>query len=167
MVLLALTRPWPTFTMTAPLRVAERRGMSLSSRMVAAEACRAMAPGGRFRLRVSGGSMNPILRDGDEIEAERVADPRGVSLGDLVVIDLPDAGLVVHRVLWRSGSGLRTWGDGSRRMDPPIHASALVGRVVAARRGETDVTPSPLARRLQWGRHFTAAALHRLRRRLA
>ena len=112
--------------------------------------------------------MEPVLRDGDEIEAERVA-PGDVRLGDLVVVELPDAGLVVHRLLWRGWRGtaaLRTRGDGSGRMDPPVPPGRLLGKVLVATRDENDVTPGPLARRWQWGRHVSAAALHRLRRRL-
>jgi hypothetical protein len=142
--------------------------MGAIRRDLGAEACRALPPGGRFRLRVSGRSMEPVLLDGDEIEAERVA-LGDVRLGDLVVVELPGTGLVVHRLLWRGwrkSASLRTRGDGSRRMDPPVPPAGLLGRVLAATRGALDVTPGPFARRLQWGRHFSAAALHRLRRRL-
>ena len=140
--------------------------MRATSRELGAEACRALPQGGRFRLRISGRSMEPALREGDDVEAERVP-PGALRLGDLVVVDLPEVGLVVHRLLWRSRRSLRTRGDGSRRMDPPLGLGLLVGRVVSARRGDEDVTPGPLLRRAQWGRHFSAAALHRLRRRLS
>lgn len=140
--------------------------MRSTRRELGADACRALPHGGRFRLLISGRSMEPVLRDGDDVEAERVL-PDELRLGDLVVVDLPEVGLVVHRLLWRSRRGLRTWGDGSRRMDPPVAPGRLVGRVVAALRGGTDVAPGALLRRAQWGRHFSAAALHRLRRRLS
>jgi hypothetical protein len=131
--------------------------MRAIGREIGAEACRALPPGARFRLRVSGRSMEPVLLDGDEVEAERIADG-DARLGDLVVVDLPGAGLVVHRLLWRSRRGLRTRGDGSGLMDPPIAPARFVGRVLGAE--------GAMTRRLNWGRHFSAAALHRLRRRL-
>lgn len=163
--MLALTASRATFYDEGFLLVPLARMMPVS-RLVGAPSCRALTAGSRFRVTVSGGSMEPVLRDGDELDAERVKSPREVALGDLVVVDAPGAGLVVHRLLWRGRRGLRTWGDGSRRMDAPVEPSDLVGRVVAARRDGVDVMPGAFARRVQWGRQFTSAALHRLRRRL-
>lgn len=141
--------------------------MTPKVRDIGAEACRALEPGQVFRLRVSGRSMEPVLREGDEIEAERLG-PRGPRLGDLVVIDLPGAGLVVHRLLWRSRSAMRTWGDGSRRMDPPLAPRCVLGRVRAATRDGAPLpaaSPGALGRSLRWLQQFAAAALHRMRRR--
>jgi hypothetical protein len=129
------------------------------------EALRALLAGERFRLRVAGVSMRPILLEGDEVVAERTAGPDW-HLGDILVIDLPGAGLVVHRVLWTSGTAIRTRGDGSGRMDAPVALERVLGRIVQVRRDGRDVAEGVIARRLAWGRHFAAAALHRLGRRM-
>jgi hypothetical protein len=112
--------------------------------------------------------MLPVLREGDEVVARRMdlgaVDELG--LGDLLVVDLPGAGLVVHRFLLRRGGELRTRGDGSGVMDPPVPVKDVLARVEEVRRGEQDVTPGPWSRRVAWLRGFTAAAAHRLRRRI-
>ncbi len=141
--------------------------MSPRIRDIGAEACRALAAGTRFRFVVSGRSMEPALLAGDEVEAERLASPRGATPGDLVVIGLPDQGLVVHRLIWRRSDGsVRTRGDGSRRVDPIVRSGDLLGRVVAVHRDGRVVTPGWLARRLAGLKALIHAAAHRLGRRL-
>ena len=129
-------------------------------------ALRGLGAGERFAFRVSGTSMLPVLREGDEVVALRSAGRAGLSLGDLLVIELPDAGLVVHRLLWRGREAARTWGDGSGRMDPPVPWQDVIGRVVEASRDGVAVLPGPLARRWTWLRHFSIAAARWLRRRI-
>lgn len=129
------------------------------------DALAALPAGERFRLRVAGVSMRPILIEGDEVVAVRTVDPDWHP-GDILVIDLAEAGLVVHRVLWTSGAAIRTRGDGSGLMDAPVALERVLGRVVEIRRDGRDVTEGVVARRLAWGRHFAAAALHRLGRRM-
>jgi len=140
-------------------------------RAVSAEAIRDLAPGCPFSCVVSGESMLPLLRPGDRVVARR-RDPgetgdgeTHLRLGDLVVVDLPDAGLVVHRLLWRGRTGLRTRGDGSETMDPAVDPSRVLGRVEEARRGEATLGIERLRR--GWTRHLAAAALHRIGRRVA
>ena len=125
----------------------------------------AVAPGERMTVTVSGDSMLPALRAGDVLVLLRCgADV--LRLGDLAVVDLPGAGLVVHRVLWVGGACVRTRGDGSGRMDPPIPHERVLGRVVSARRGGHEVLPGPLGRLVAWSRAFAAAALRHARRRI-
>lgn len=129
-------------------------------------AIRGLDAGQPFAFRVSGTSMVPVLREGDEVVALRSAGPAGLSLGDLLVVELPDAGLVVHRLLWKGRGAARTWGDGSGQMDPPVPWQDVLGRVVEASRDGAAVLPGPLARRRTWLRHFTTAAARWLRRRI-
>jgi hypothetical protein len=129
------------------------------------EALRDLPDGAAFAVTVAGTSMEPALREGDAIGVERCGAGR-LRLGDLAVIDLPAAGLVVHRVVWLGRTGVRTRGDGSGTMDPPIPADRVLGRVVTARRHGRDVLPGGARRLARWGWSFAAAALRHGRRRV-
>ena len=128
----------------------------------ALEALRDVPPGARITVRVSGQSMAPALLDGDEIVVVRSRrDGAEALLGDLVVLDLPGAGLVVHRLLWRGRSVVRTRGDATRRMDAPAPRESILGRVVAVSRDGRSAMEGASRRRWAWLRHFAGAALHR------
>ena len=129
------------------------------------EALATLSPGERFRLTVAGRSMRPALVEGDELVAVRTADSGRWRLGDVLVLDLPDAGLVVHRLLWISRATVRTRGDGSGRMDTATPRERVIGRVVEARRNGRDVTEAAVVRRIAWARQFVAAVAHRLWRK--
>lgn len=131
-----------------------------------ARAVRELGGGARFTCRISGTSMLPALREGDEVVAVRCTGASGLSMGELLVVELPDAGLVVHRLLWKGAAGARTRGDGTGVMDPPVPWQDVLGRVVEVSRGGADVLPGAPARWWAWLRHFAAAAAHRLRRRI-
>lgn len=135
-------------------------------RLETAEALRRVA-GESFTVHVQGTSMLPVLRDGDVLRVVRTAGAEGCALGDLVVLVRPDAGLVVHRLLWAGATHVRTRGDGSGLMDAPIRRSDVLGRVVAAERQGRDVLPGRLERRISWVRAFTAAGLRWGARRAA
>ncbi len=127
---------------------------------------RALGVGERFACRVSGTSMLPALREGDEVVAERCVRDSPLPLGQWLVVELPGAGLVVHRLLWKRKQAVRTRGDGSGLMDPPVPWDDVLGRVVGASRGEVEVLESTMVRRWAWLRQFSAAALFRLKRRI-
>ena len=138
-----------------------------STRDIKADACRALAAGARFRFTVAGTSMEPVLRPGDEIEAMRMGESVRASLGDLVVLDLPGQGLVIHRLIWRRADGAaRTRGDGSGRVDPVVAPEDVLGRVEAVHRDGRDVTPGALTRRVVGMKCLLLAAIHRLSRRV-
>jgi hypothetical protein len=93
-------------------------------------------PGGnqQFRLRVTGGSMAPLLRSGDHVIAVRVP-PDDLCRGDLVVLQR-DSELVTHRLIFHEKSeGWYTKGDNRAYPDPPVQEDAILGRVVAAESG--------------------------------
>lgn len=100
---------------------------------------------GRVRLCVSGTSMVPAMRPGDLITVER-ATTGEISPGEVVVFARAER-LVVHRVkavvvgpaAADTGNSrellLTTRGDRSRRNDPMVSSSELLGRVTQIERG--------------------------------
>lgn len=90
-------------------------------------------------LPVTGGSMHPMLRDGDLVLVEP---SNNVKVGDVVVFRHKDE-LITHRILWIKTNidgecTLRTKGDHVLSMDAPILDSELVGGV-AIRRGSRQI----------------------------
>jgi len=85
---------------------------------------------------VQGPSMLPFLQPGDDVWLAPA--PAKLRRGDVLVLATP-AGLVVHRLLradsWAQPQRLWTQGDNNRLPDPPARAPALLGRVLAVRRG--------------------------------
>jgi signal peptidase I len=98
---------------------------------------------GQARLAVSGGSMLPALWPGDILEIHHAAS-EDISQGDIVVF-VRENRLLVHRVL-RVNSGqdevtVITRGDRSARVDAPVPANELLGRVQTIQRGQRNITP--------------------------
>lgn len=102
---------------------------------------------GEARLRVTGGSMYPIIRSGDTLTV-RHCRPDTLHGGDIVLLR-DDPRLFAHRLLTvrlerdgprdREASDDRRWlitrGDAHWHRDPVRPASALLGRVVSLTRG--------------------------------
>jgi phage repressor protein C with HTH and peptisase S24 domain len=92
---------------------------------------------------VRGGSMAPLLADGDRVELGAVRWPLP---GDVVAFATDDGRLVVHRLLgyrfWAGGLACVTRGDASPDLDPPVPRRRLLGRVVAPARA----LPTPALR---------------------
>jgi signal peptidase I len=92
--------------------------------------------GGEHSIPITGCSMLPLLRDGDEVLVRHGwADARR---GDVVVFRHKGT-LIAHRVL-RIYQGqveptLITKGDNSPRLDSPVKANEIVGRVLTVKRG--------------------------------
>ncbi len=103
-----------------------------------AELSRDLLLAGRsVRLRARGGSMSPLVRDGDLILV-RPIDADVVRVGDVVIVrDEPDR-LVVHRVVRRhsgpGGPAFTVQGDQVVRPDGVFPAAQLYGRVVTIER---------------------------------
>ncbi len=86
---------------------------------------------GKVRLRVRGGCMEPLLRDGDWVEVAPAVDLRA---GALVLAPDGAGGLVCHRVLRRVDG--RCWLGGDRSMRAtPVPAERVLGQVRRVRRG--------------------------------
>jgi signal peptidase I len=91
------------------------------------------APDGTWVL-VKGGSMEPTYFDGDWLLVEPLAGSRPIRPGE-VVVARRDHHLVTHRIVELRNGMVVTRGDACVRVDPPIPAGALLGRVIEARRG--------------------------------
>jgi signal peptidase I len=92
--------------------------------------------GERHFVPITGGSMLPLIRDGDRALVAHGC--TGVRQGDVIVFR-HEGRLIAHRVLRirRSEAGLTfvTKGDNASQFDPPLSADEIVGRVLAVERG--------------------------------
>jgi signal peptidase I len=88
----------------------------------------------------TGGSMNPILRDGDGL----IVKPYGFGkrrVGDVVVFHHPeDDQIVIHRIVSVGKDTICTRGDHNTQLDPWIlEPGEIIGKVVSAWRGNRKV----------------------------
>ena len=90
--------------------------------------------GEQHYLPIRGRSMLPLLREGDDV---LITHTRDLHAGEIAVFQQP-GGLVAHRVLAVFTAGgeqiLRTKGDNSLGLDPPVRSNEIVGRAVTIRR---------------------------------
>ena len=101
---------------------------------------------GRAVIKVTSSSMSPRIEAGDAISIVR-AEPRSLLPGDVVVFRSDEAGLVVHRLIWRNHplgrpTHIFTKGDASGRLDRSVSIDRVVGRVEDIRRGEGHRSPT-------------------------
>jgi peptidase S24-like protein len=99
--------------------------------------------GGNVWVRVTGISMNPILREGDSVLLGGFARPP--QRGDVVLISVAGAP-VLHRVVLRDALRVVTRGDAARADDLPVPHSACVGHALLARRESYLVALTPTLR---------------------
>ena len=117
----------------------------------------------RGTVRVLGESMQPTLRPGQLLAVEFA--PQRLARGDMLIFRQGDL-LLVHRLLGpaRPLEGrprLRTRGDGTLALDPPVELDRVIGRVVAVADGEKwrttrDRPARAYARCLAWHDLFWA-----------
>lgn len=115
--------------------------------------------GERHFIRITGHSMLPLLRDGDQVlVAHGYA---GVRRGDVVVLRHNSA-LVAHRVLRifsdEAGTQLLTKGDNASQFDPVVSAEAILGRVLAVKRDDRQMSLDSAAWQA-WGWLMAVSAL--------
>jgi hypothetical protein len=97
----------------------------------------------RFPFAGHGASMWPTLRAGDEALFAPLAAPPAD--GEILLYRLRD-GLVAHRFRGALPDGrLRLRGDGLMHDDPPVEPEAVLGRLVAVRRGGRERPIAPTA----------------------
>jgi hypothetical protein len=97
--------------------------------------------GADFRMRATGMSMHPFIREGDIITLRRVPQSR-LRIGDIVALPHPERGnLVVHRIIGRSGGVLHIKGDSNWHMDGRVNANRVLGRVIRVERAGSAVRP--------------------------
>jgi hypothetical protein len=105
---------------------------------------------------VRGGSMAPLLKDGDRV---RIARARLYLPGDIVAFRAGDGRIVAHRLLgYRLHQGRLagiTQGDAVAQPDPPVPFGQLLGRVVSHFRGEEKAGLEPL---VSWSARAGAVA---------
>lgn len=90
--------------------------------------------GEAIEFRARGGSMSPIIRDGDRLRIEPVQAGQ-LRCGDIIAYRRGGR-LFVHRYLgrWPDSGALRTRGDFHTRVEPPLDPSEVLGRVTAVGR---------------------------------
>jgi signal peptidase I len=127
------------------------------------DAVRDLAREAPVTVTVRGGSMSPLLADGDRVE---IAPARFYWPGDVVAFRAGD-GLILHRFLGYRRYGGRlaavTRGDAAPRPDSPVSLDRLLGRVV--RVGDRTVRQAglvSLAARARAAAAFLGLAVRRL-----
>ena len=102
-----------------------------------------VASGGSVWIRVTGISMNPVVREADSVLLTRPR--RGPRRGDVVFLDLRGKP-VLHRVRVLAPGVLVTRGDAACRDDEPVLPDAYVAQAVAVRRGGVTIALTPTLR---------------------
>lgn len=105
------------------------------------------------RFSFSGDSMLPLLQDGDQIWVRSIPWEQAAS-GDLMVFARFSSGrpsLVVHRLLAKDRTAVRTRGDACRQPDAPAQPGDFLGKVVGFERGALRLAlESAPGRRWNW-----------------
>lgn len=90
-----------------------------------------LARGHAATMTADGTSMFPAIWPGQRVRIEPAPfDDPPLSVGDVVLVDYP-AGLVLHRIIARSGTEVLVKGDTLRRADLWSLREAILGRVVS------------------------------------
>ena len=95
---------------------------------------------GSVWIRVTGISMNPLIREGDSVLLAPLS--RGPRRGDVLFLDIERRPLL-HRVRRIHGGELVTRGDATLTDDAPASTDACVARALAVRRGPVTVALAP------------------------
>lgn len=124
---------------------------------------------GHVLFTVTTASMEPAIRQGDQVEVRRLGSRR-LAVGDIVLFRDPALGLVVHRVLWRwwpIGALRRVYtkGDAAPRGDRGVGAAAVLGRVARVLREGKEMPMGWLGRRALALRSALGLLAHRGLRR--
>jgi signal peptidase I len=102
-----------------------------------------LANGYNVRIKTSGFSMFPLIWTGDKVT---ISPQKDVNIGDVIVFSR-DGRMVGHkvvRIFEKSGNQYyQTRGDSFFRLDEPITAGRILGKVINIERGNV-----PLARRI-------------------
>lgn len=89
--------------------------------------------GHEVRFQARGDSMHPAIRDDDYLHVMPIDATTRIRRGEVVVM-LAERGLTVHRVLAQRGEIVIARGDNAPDVDPPLHRSQVIGRVVKVER---------------------------------
>jgi signal peptidase I len=107
-----------------------------------------------LRFRANGGSMSPLVRDGDVVLV-RPVEPSSVRVGDVVLCSSHPGQIVVHRVVRKidgpSGDLFTVQGDQVTQADGTIPAMQVYGRVTTIERAGARINlDGPAMRWLSW-----------------
>jgi len=118
-----------------------------------------------FFAAYTGPSMNPTLVEPEIIEVHPYVDC-APQIGDVIYFHALDEHDIVHRIVAILPGGIRTRGDNNPRDDPwLVHASVIVGRVVAAHRGKMQ--RKIFGGRLGFAQHYFLRAWRRVNARVS
>jgi hypothetical protein len=98
---------------------------------------------GSVWMRVTGISMNPVVREGDAVLLEPLR--RAPRRGDVVFVDAA-SGPLLHRVRHANSREVITRGDAATRDDPSVPPWACLAQAVAVRRGSVTIALTPTLR---------------------
>ncbi len=119
----------------APTRVARVRPEAL------VEIVRAtVSIGGAIWIRVTGKSMNPIIRHGDRVFVTAL---RGMPRRGMVLLLDANGTPLLHRVASYRVGWVVTKGDSRTMNDEPHAVTAILGRAVVVRRGRATICLAP------------------------
>ena len=121
---------------SAPTRILSAEGLTEVVRAV-------VGAGGSLWIRVTGISMNPLVREGDSVLLARLTRP--VRRGDVLFLDVEGRPLL-HRVRRIASGRIVTRGDSALTDDAPVPAAACVAHALAVRRGPVNIALSPTLR---------------------
>ncbi|HUM28810.1 MAG TPA: S24/S26 family peptidase [Thermoanaerobaculia bacterium] len=117
---------------------------------------------GSFRVKVSGESMVPSLRDGDNVLVRK----SWLYLPGDILAFLQGDQIILHRLLgWNFISGHWSWiakGDNRSALDRPFRRASVVGKVVQIERDQHTWKESGIARLGHWLaslRHYVSSRI--------
>jgi len=95
----------------------------------------------RHWIAITGNSMLPLLRDGDHVLVAH--DDAHIQVGDVIVF-WQSKQLIVHRIIhierMPTQLGFLTKGDNAVFCDPLVRADQVIGRVLAVRRDQQEIS---------------------------
>jgi signal peptidase I len=113
-----------------------------------------LSSGNTLRFRARGGSMRPLIRDGEILEVAPIKNGE-LHLGDIVLFSDPTRNLMAHRLIHRfhhdGHSMLVLQGDANFTEDRPVSERLVIGRIIAVIRDRSSFAFSgPIHRVVGW-----------------
>lgn len=113
------------------------------------EVTRMLSQGRSVTLRAKGKSMYPFISGGRDTVELRKTDT--LSVGDIVLAEVPERGYVLHRIYKMEGEQLVLMGDGNLRATERCRKEDVLGKVVRILRNGRCVECSSFAERFKSG----------------
>lgn len=90
----------------------------------------AMEEGERFKIRVKGWSMYPLMRSDKEVALIAKVDPMLLKRGDIILFSVANE-FVMHRIIRIADNRITTQGDGNLKAVEQMECSEVIGKVIA------------------------------------